>query len=38
MAKGFVHLTAVVHVYDRRILVHRVAITLEAVHAVEAIQ
>ena len=38
MAKGFVYLTAVVDVYSRRILAHRVAITLEAVHAVEALQ
>lgn len=34
MAHGFVYLTA----FSRRILAHRVAITLEAVHAVEAIQ
>ena len=38
MAHGFVYLTAVVDVFSRRILAHRVAITLEAVHAVEAIQ
>jgi putative transposase len=38
MAKGFVYLTAVVDVYSRRILAHRVAITLEAVHAVDALQ
>jgi len=38
MAKGFVYLTAVVDVYSRRILAHRVAITLEAVHAVEALE
>jgi putative transposase len=38
MAKGFVCVTAVVDVYSRRILAHRVAITLEAVHAVEALQ
>ena len=38
MARGFVYLTAVVDVYSRRILAHRVAITLEAVHAVEALQ
>jgi len=37
MAKGFVYLTAVVDVYSRRILAHRVAITLEAIHAVEAL-
>ena len=38
MAKGFVYLTAVVDVYSRRILAHQVAITLEAVHAVEALE
>ena len=38
MAKGFVYLTAVVDVYSRRVLAHRVAITLEAVHAVDALQ
>ena len=38
MARGFVYLTAVVDVYSRRILAHRVAITLEAVHAVDALQ
>jgi putative transposase len=38
MAKGFVYLTAVVDVYSRRILAHRVAITLEAVNAVDALQ
>ncbi len=38
MARGFVYLTAVVDVYSRRILAHRTAITLEAVHAVEALQ
>jgi putative transposase len=38
MAKGFVYLTAVVDVYSRRILAHRTAITLESVHAVEALQ
>ena len=38
MAKGFVYLTAVVDVYSRRILTHRTAITLEAVHAVDALQ
>lgn len=37
MAHGFVYLTAVVDVFSRRILAHRVAITLEAQHAVEAI-
>jgi putative transposase len=38
MARGFVYLTAVVDVYSRRILAHRVAISLEAIHAVEALQ
>ena len=38
MARGFVYLTAVVDVYSRRILAHRTAITLEAVHAVDALQ
>ena len=38
MAKGFVYLTAVVDVYSRRILAHRVATTLEAVNAVDALQ
>ena len=38
MARVFVYLTAVVDVNSRRILAHRVAITLEAVHAVEALQ
>ena len=38
MAKGFVYLTAVVDVYSRRILAHRTAITLESVHAVDALQ
>jgi putative transposase len=37
MKKGFVYLTAVVDVYSRRILAHRTAITLESVHAVEAL-
>ena len=38
MERGFVYLTAVVDVNSRRILAHRVAITLEAVHAVEPLQ
>jgi putative transposase len=38
MARGFVYLTAVVDVYSRRVLAHRTAITLEAVHAVDALQ
>jgi putative transposase len=36
MARGFVYLTAVVDWASRKILAHRVAITLEATHAVEA--
>ena len=35
MARGFVYLTAVVDVVSRRVLAHKVAITLEAVHATE---
>ncbi|WP_408583617.1 IS3 family transposase [Paraburkholderia tropica] len=38
MARGFVYLTAVVDWASRKILTHRVAITLEAVHAVEALE
>ncbi len=38
MAKGYVYLTAVVDVASRRVLAHRVAITLEAVHAKEVIE
>lgn len=38
MARGFVYLTAVVDWASRRVLAHRVAITLEAVHAVEALE
>ena len=38
MARGFVYLTAVVDARSRRILAHRVAIPLEAVYAVEALQ
>lgn len=38
MARGFVYLTAVVDVYSRRILAHRTATTLEAVHAVEVLE
>ena len=37
MARGFVYLTAVVDVASRRVLAHRVAITLEACHAAEVI-
>ncbi|NTX19657.1 IS3 family transposase [Burkholderia cepacia] len=38
MARGFVYLTAVVDWSRRKVLSHRVAITLEAVHAVEALE
>ena len=38
MARGFVYLTAVVDVASRKVLAHRVAITLEAVHAKEVIE
>jgi putative transposase len=38
MAKGFVYLTAVVDVASRMVLSHKVAITLEAVHAKEVIE
>ncbi|WP_432207428.1 IS3 family transposase [Burkholderia pyrrocinia] len=38
MARGFVYLTAVVDWASRKVLSHRVAITLEAVHAVEALE
>jgi putative transposase len=38
MAKGFVYLTAVVDVASRRVLTHKVAITLEACHAREIIE
>jgi len=37
MAKGFVYLSAVVDVASRRILTHKVAVTLEACHAWEII-
>jgi putative transposase len=37
MARGFVYLTAVVDVASRKVLAHRVAITLEAIHAKEVI-
>ncbi|KVC82936.1 hypothetical protein WL13_08295, partial [Burkholderia ubonensis] len=36
MARGFVYLTAAVDWASRKVLAHRVAITLEAIHAVEA--
>jgi len=38
VARGFVYLTAVVDVASRRVLPHRVAITLEAIHAKEVIE
>ncbi|MFM2056584.1 MAG: hypothetical protein RLY71_969 [Pseudomonadota bacterium] len=38
MARGFVYLTAMVDVASRRVLAHRVAITLQARHARELIQ
>ena len=38
MAKGFIYLTAVVDVASRRVLTHKVAITLEACHAREIMQ
>ena len=38
MARGFVYLTAVVDVASRKVLAHRVAITLETIHAKEVIE
>jgi putative transposase len=38
MARGFVYLTAVVDVASRRVLAHKVAVTLEACHACEVIE
>ena len=38
IARGFVYLTAVVDVASRRVLAHKVAITLEACHAREVIE
>ena len=38
MARGFVYLTAVVDVASRKVLAHRVAITLEAIHAKEVME
>jgi putative transposase len=38
MARGFVYLTAVVDVASRKVLAHKVAITLEAYHAIEIIE
>lgn len=38
MAKGFVYLTAVVDRASRKVLAHKVAITLEACHAREVVE
>jgi len=38
MARGFVYLAAVVDVFSRRVLSHRVSITLEADFCVEALE
>jgi transposase InsO family protein len=38
IAKGFVYLSAVVDVASRRVLTHKVAITLEACHAKDIIE
>ena len=38
MAKGFVYVTAAVDVASRRVLTHKVAVTLEACHAREIIE
>ena len=38
MARGFVYLTAVVDVASRRVLTHKVAITMEACHAREILE
>ena len=38
IARGFVYLTAVVDVVSRKVLAHKVAITLEACHATEVIE
>ena len=38
MARGFVYLTAVVDVASRRVLTHKVAVTLQACHAKEIIE
>lgn len=37
MKKGFLYKTALVDVYTRRILAHRTAITMESLHAVQAL-
>ena len=38
MARGFVYLAAVVHVFSRRVLAHRVSITMEADFCIEALE
>ena len=38
MRRGFVYLTAVVDVVSRRVLAHRVSITMEAASCVEALE
>ena len=38
MRRGFVYLTAVVDVFSRRVLAHRVSITMEAAFCVEALE
>src|SRR6202161_607569 len=38
MARGFVYLTAVVDWFSRRVLSHRVSITMEAAFCVEALE
>jgi putative transposase len=38
MVKGFVYLTAVVDVASRKVLAHKVAVTLEACHAVDILK
>ncbi len=38
MTRGFVYLTAVVDVASRKVLAHKVAITMEACHAVEVLE
>ncbi len=38
MAKGFVYLAAVVDVFSRRVLAHRVSITMEAAFCIEALE
>jgi putative transposase len=38
MARGFVYLTAVVDLFSRRVLAHRISITMEAAFCVEALE